>query len=191
MFEYAVKTVRILNFVNTPNRPSQYLTGAIVELKRGDEVTVESQIIGDATGKNDLNISFANNSTQVDAWGAMSSTGEPLLSDYFKAQIKGQMSNAMDLFDNSIALIFGNKTTIGQVCSFAQGLALKSVNRIPGFCCLDAPYQSKEHWGEKVSFWDKKVKEKLVLYCSIKTNRFFSYSSLAKSTHDGLMGVNM
>mmetsp|Transcript_2549 Transcript_2549/g.3954 ORF Transcript_2549/g.3954 Transcript_2549/m.3954 type:complete len:1065 (-) Transcript_2549:183-3377(-) len=52
--------------------------------------------------------------------------------------------------DTSIALVFGNKTTIGQVCSFAKGLEDDTVDDIPGFCCLDAPYESQE-WGEKYS----------------------------------------
>lgn len=51
--------------------------------------------------------------------------------------------------DTSIALVFGNKTTIGQVCSFARGLDDGAVDDIPGFCCLDAPYQAPD-WGEKV-----------------------------------------
>ena len=51
--------------------------------------------------------------------------------------------------DNSIALIFGTKTTIGQVCSFVKGLRDGTVVDVPGFCCLDAPYSSSD-WGEKV-----------------------------------------
>jgi hypothetical protein len=53
--------------------------------------------------------------------------------------------------DTSIALIFGNKTTIGQVCSFAKGLKERTVFDVPGFCCLDAPYSSSD-WGEKVRY---------------------------------------
>ncbi|KAL3784268.1 hypothetical protein ACHAW5_005992, partial [Stephanodiscus triporus] len=53
--------------------------------------------------------------------------------------------------DTSIALIFGNKTTIGQVCSFVKGLKEKTVEDVPGFCCLDAPYSSSD-WGEKVRY---------------------------------------
>ena len=49
--------------------------------------------------------------------------------------------------DDSIALIFGNQTTIGQICSFAQGLKNEVVDNVPGFCCLDAPYESLD-WGE-------------------------------------------
>lgn len=51
--------------------------------------------------------------------------------------------------DSSISLLFGNGTTIGQVCSFAKGLEENTVQDLPGWCCLDAPYQSKI-WGEKV-----------------------------------------
>ncbi|KAL9191170.1 hypothetical protein ACHAXT_000876, partial [Thalassiosira profunda] len=56
--------------------------------------------------------------------------------------------------DASIALTFGNKTTIGQVCAYAKGLTDDggdegpTVEGLPGFCCLDAPYQSQV-WGEK------------------------------------------
>ena len=64
-------------------------------------------------------------------------------------------------------IVFGNKTTIGQVCSFAKGLASNTVTNIPGFCCLDAPYQSKiEEWGEKVSSWDVRMKKE-DCYCDI------------------------
>ena len=60
---------------------------------------------------------------------------------------------SIESIDKSIALVFGNKTTIGQVCAFSKGLTSspKAVTDIPGFCCLDAPYQAKtEEWGEKV-----------------------------------------
>uniref|UniRef100_A0A7S4M8E9 Uncharacterized protein n=1 Tax=Odontella aurita TaxID=265563 RepID=A0A7S4M8E9_9STRA len=53
--------------------------------------------------------------------------------------------------DTSIALIFGNKTTIGQVCSYARGLEDNTVDDLPGFCCLDAPYQVEPEWGKKYS----------------------------------------
>ena len=66
----------------------------------------------------------------------------------------------MDMFDSSIALVFGNKTTIGQVCSFAQGLTSGTVTQIPGFCCLDAPYEiNGAEWGEKVSSWNAGMNE--------------------------------
>ena len=72
-----------------------------------------------------------------------------------------------DLFDKAIALVFGEKTTIGQVCSFAKGLASNTVTAIPGFCCLDAPYQSKiEEWGEKVSLRDARMKKE-DWYCDV------------------------
>ena len=51
--------------------------------------------------------------------------------------------------DESLAIIFGNGTTIGQVCSYARGLEAGTVEDLPGFCCLDAPYET-QNWGEKV-----------------------------------------
>ena len=59
----------------------------------------------------------------------------------------------MDSLDKSISLVFGDKTTIGQVCAYSKGLTStnKTVVDIPGFCCLDAPYKARnEEWGEKV-----------------------------------------
>ena len=55
-------------------------------------------------------------------------------------------------FDESIALLFGNGTTVGQVCAYARALTANppEVDNIPGFCCLDAPYQADD-WGEIVS----------------------------------------
>eukprot|EP00979_Chaetoceros_neogracilis_P006713 scaffold1372_cov289-Chaetoceros_neogracile.AAC.17 len=52
--------------------------------------------------------------------------------------------------DASIAAIFGEKTSIGQVCSYAQGLKDGNVTTVPGFCCLDAPYEA-DYWGELYS----------------------------------------
>jgi hypothetical protein len=102
-----------------------------------------------------INFGLSNSASSVVAWRSPSSAGEPLLSDGCKTQLKTQFRLNMDIFDASIALVFGNKTTIGQVCSFAKGLKSNTVTNIPGFCCLDAPYQSKiEEWGEKVSSWD-------------------------------------
>ena len=77
-----------------------------------------------------------------------------LLTDQFEQLTAAQndfFKKGLDLtsLDTSIALIFGNKTTIGQVCSFANGLREGTVDDVPGFCCLDAPYESTE-WGEKV-----------------------------------------
>jgi hypothetical protein len=60
---------------------------------------------------------------------------------------------SMDSIDKSISLVFGDKTTIGQVCAYSKGLTStnKTVIDIPGFCCLDAPYKARtEEWGEKV-----------------------------------------
>jgi hypothetical protein len=67
--------------------------------------------------------------------------------DFFDAGL------SMDSIDKSISLVFGDKTTIGQVCAYSKGLTStnKTVVDIPGFCCLDAPYKARtEEWGEKV-----------------------------------------
>jgi len=63
--------------------------------------------------------------------------------------------------DASIAAIFGEKTSIGQVCSFAQGLKDKTVTNVPGFCCLDAPYEA-DYWGELV---------RNILLCKLKSTK--------------------
>ena len=103
----------------------------------------------------DINITFGLSNSLAASVVAWKSPGEPLLSDGCKEQLKIQFRLNKNIFDTSIALVFGNKTTIGQVCSFAKGLMSKTVTNIPGFCCLDAPYQTKiEEWGEKVSSWD-------------------------------------
>lgn len=57
---------------------------------------------------------------------------------------------SITFFDESIALLFGNGTTIGQVCAYAKGLELDTVDNVPGFCCQDAPYEAQD-WGETVS----------------------------------------
>ena len=47
-------------------------------------------------------------------------------------------------------LMFGNETTIGQICSYAKAWDNYFVNTLPGYCCLDAPYEANL-WGETVS----------------------------------------
>ncbi len=78
----------------------------------------------------------------------------PFCKTYFEklqTQIDDYFKQGLDItsLDTSIALIFGNKTSIGQVCSFVKGLRERTVVDVPGFCCLDAPYKSFD-WGEKV-----------------------------------------
>ena len=124
----------------------------------------------------EIEFGLTETATSLPAWKTPSPTGEPLLSDDCKTQLKTQFNKTNDLFDKAIALVFGNKTTIGQVCSFAKGLASNTVTAIPGFCCLDAPYQSKiEEWGEKVSLWDARMKKE-DWYCDVPaklTHRVF------------------
>ncbi len=157
--DVAVKNVKIFN---RGGDESRRLSWAKVSIIDNSGKYLETYQIGDARGITLFDISFGLNegATSVVAWKSPSPAGEPLLSDSCKTQLQAQFRKNMDIFDTSIALVFGNKTTIGQVCSFAKGLASKTVTNIPGFCCLDAPYQSKiEEWGEKVSSWDTRMKE--------------------------------
>ena len=144
-----VKNVRVYNRTRLPSGTNVSL------LDSGDRVLRKYQIDEDIFNS-EVNISFIED-TSVVAWSAasLSPTGGPLFTDSIKTEIEAQLGHAMDMFDTSIALVFGNKTTIGQICSFSKGLASQTVTDIPGFCCLDAPYQSMgEEWGAKVSLWD-------------------------------------
>ena len=137
---------------NRNNCCPERLSKARVSLLDSAGKELQSKTLGTIAAA-EIHIDFG--SSETEAWKSPSSTGEPLLSDACKSQLKAQFRRNIDNFDASIALVFGNKTTIGQVCSFANGLKSNTVTNIPGFCCLDAPYQSKlEYWGEKVSLWD-------------------------------------
>jgi hypothetical protein len=72
-----------------------------------------------------------------------------------------QRSFTRSSLDASIAAIFGEKTSIGQVCSYAQGLKDGNVTTVPGFCCLDAPYEA-DYWGELV---------RNILLCKLKSTK--------------------
>ena len=78
--------------------------------------------------------------------------------------------------DASIAAIFGEKTSIGQVCAYAQGLKDEDVTTVPGFCCLDAPYEAT-YWGELVRyiyFVVKRIYEMKLLLDYLLTTRFLN-----------------
>jgi hypothetical protein len=188
--DVTVKGVTILNH----NADYKRLSGARVSLIDSAGKYLENQTIGDATDIVEVTFGLSDSATAVPAWKPTASpTGEPLLTDNCMTQLRAQFQKTMDMFDSSIALVFGNKTTIGQVCSFAKGLTSKTVTTVPGFCCLDAPYESKiEEWGEKVSSWDARMKK--YWYCDVPeklTTWVYHESFLAKSTVGGLMGVNM
>ncbi len=131
------------------------ISNAEVRLLDKDEIIMKRQKLASNENRLEIPVVFdwTPPSTSVVAYDSIV---PPRLSAAFRNQIKGQLRNAMEHMDTSIALMYGNKTTIGQVCAFAQGLTSGTVTQIPGFCCLDAPYQSKnnEEWGEKVRFWD-------------------------------------
>jgi hypothetical protein len=168
--DVTVKSVKIFNRVGDESRR---LSWAKVILIDNAGKYLETYQLGDTRSlPAEITIPFGLNdgATTVVAWKSPSPTGDPLLSDACKTQLRAQFRKNKDTFDASIALVFGNKTTIGQVCSFAKGLASKTVTNIPGFCCLDAPYQSKiEEWGEKVSSWGHEDERRLVLRRSSKT----------------------
>ena len=152
--ETAVSKVRIHN---RQDEWRNQLTGAIVAFIGSDGKIIESAELPNMQDKDYYDVIFRNSfiESNVHAWKTYSPTGEPLLSDEGKEQLRQYFFLNNATLDASIALVFGNKTTIGQVCSFAKGLKSNTVTNIPGFCCLDAPYQSKlEYWGEKVSSWD-------------------------------------
>ncbi len=157
----AVKNVKIFN---RNDCCSGRLTGAKVSLIDNAGKYLDTFQIGDARDIIEFDINFA------------SPTGEPLLTSKCKTRLGALIkSNQTDLLDSSIALAFGNGTTIGQVCSFSKGLTSRIVTNIPGFCCLDAPYQStNEEWGEKVSSWGCDDERKLILRPSSKTDQLGS-----------------
>jgi hypothetical protein len=150
---------------NREGHESGRLSRASVSIIDSAGKTLESVQLGNINkdtykgGIIDIKFGLNSGASDIIAWKSPSSTGEPLLSDQCKTQLAAQFRTSMDSFDIPIALVFGNKTTIGQVCSFAKGLTSSTVSSIPGFCCLDAPYQSKaEEWGEKVrSWWGRRV----------------------------------
>ena len=154
----AVKNVIIYNRVDDAETR---LFSAKVSLIDSASKTLESIQLHDnakqapySGGKYDVECCFDCKSPNVIAWKSPSPTGQPLLSDAGRNQLGTHFKKSLDSLDISIALVFGDKTTIGQVCSFAKGLTSNIVSSIPGFCCLDAPYESKvEEWGQQVSSW--------------------------------------
>jgi hypothetical protein len=125
--DFTVKRVKIFN---RDGDESRHLSWAKVSLiDSAGNVLKTSPDTGDTYGRTEINVDFGvtDHATTVAAWKSPSPTGEPLLSDRCKMQLKTQFDKTNDLFDKAIALVFGNKTTIGQVCSFAKGLASNTV----------------------------------------------------------------
>ena len=78
--------------------------------------------------------------------GSLSTQGYDYCYDPFCSQqlerlevIRSELSNegidSVAVLDESIELLFGNKTTIGQICAYSKGLEEVTVDDIPGFCC--------------------------------------------------------
>ena len=59
-------------------------------------------------------------------------------------------SVSIESFDRAIELVFGKMTTIGQICAYADDNRGVNEPEPPGFCCLEAPYESDNNWGEMV-----------------------------------------
>ena len=59
--------------------------------------------------------------------------------------------------DKGIELVFGDKASVGLICSFAD--SLQEGKGIPGRCCLDAPYQTSAPWGQPYSCDDQCVND--------------------------------
>ena len=102
-------------------------------------------------------------------------TYESFKSYFNKANTNGNdryyVEEFVNITDTMTNLLFGNKTTIGQVCSYAHAMTTvvdetkneMLANDLPGFCCLDSP-DDTEWWGEKYScnleYGDEKGKAK-------------------------------
>jgi hypothetical protein len=153
--------VKMVTIFNRKDMMTNRLSYAKVSLIDSAGKYLETYELGKADGILEFNIPFGLSETSISAWKPTASpTDPPLLTDACRTQLKAQFRKTKDLLDSSVALVFGNKTTIGQVCSFAKGLQSNTVTNIPGFCCLDAPYQSKiDEWGEKVSLLDASMEE--------------------------------
>lgn len=57
-------------------------------------------------------------------------------------------SDYLAKLDSTKNALFGSKTTVGQVCSYATALETNLVQDVPGYCCLDVPSQINLGWGE-------------------------------------------
>ena len=82
-------------------------------------------------------------------YGILNTTKKKCFFDQLPTLAEPQRHFTRSSLDASIAAIFGEKTSIGQVCSYAQGLKDGNVTTVSGFCCLDAPYEA-DYWGELV-----------------------------------------
>jgi hypothetical protein len=55
--------------------------------------------------------------------------------------------------DTAIELVFGEKASVGFICSIAESVAGDN-KTLPGRCCLSAPFQTDDPWGQPVSYHD-------------------------------------
>ena len=55
--------------------------------------------------------------------------------EVIRSGLSSEGIDSVAVLDESIELLFGNKTTIGQLCAYSKGLEEVTVDDIPGFCC--------------------------------------------------------
>lgn len=58
----------------------------------------------------------------------------------------------VESFDQASTLVFGEETSIGLVCKFAEVAKAAAADEdfLPGYCCLDSPFEV-DAWGTRVS----------------------------------------
>ena len=73
--------------------------------------------------------------------------------DYFSDIPAGQDREYVEAFIPTIEsmanLLFGNETSIGQVCTYANAMENGIIDDLPGYCCLDSPDET-QWWGEQL-----------------------------------------
>ena len=72
------------------------------------------------------------------------------LNPLYKVCVVDQVYLHIETFDRAIELLFGKMTSIGQICTYADNNRDINDPVPPGFCCLEAPYESVNNWGEMV-----------------------------------------
>lgn len=52
--------------------------------------------------------------------------------------------------DTAMKYVFGEKIGAGEVCGYSRLITNNNDLGIPGYCCLDAPYENEQRWGAQV-----------------------------------------
>jgi hypothetical protein len=84
-----------------------------------------------------------------------------------------------DAITKGLARVFGAKTSVGFICGIKEGV-VEDGNKLPGYCCLDAPYQlDNNYWGSEVSL---KLENVRPLKFSKMLTHQFPYSNSTRVT---------